>query len=95
MKNKSFAMQYAKRELKQRRRAFLPVICIAFGVVLLMNSLMIFIESEYRSDLAYYKIKTQLVMEELKSDEVERLRQLEYVKSVEAAENGGTYVCFV
>ena len=95
MKNKSFAMQYAKRELKQRRRAFLPVICIAFGVVLLMNSLMIFIESEYRSDLAYYKIETQLVMEALKSDEVERLRQLEYVKSVEAAENGGTYICFV
>ena len=45
MKNKSFAMQYALREIRVRRRALYPVICIAFGVVLLMNSLMIFIES--------------------------------------------------
>ncbi len=95
MKNKSFAMLYALRELKLRRRALLPVMCIAFGVVLLMNSLMIFIESEYRSDLAYYKTRTQLIMDELESDEIQRLEQLEYVKSVEAVENGITFICFV
>lgn len=95
MKKQSFAVQYALRELKVRRRAFLPVFCIAFGVVLLMNSLMIFIESEYRSDLAYYKVRTQFIMENLDFDDTARLRQLEYVKSVEAVENGNTYICFV
>jgi len=95
MKNQSFAVQYALRELKVRKRAFLPVFCIAFGVVLLMNSFMIFIESEYRSDLAYYRVRTQFIMENLDSGDIMRLRQLDYVKSAEAAENGNTYICFV
>ena len=95
MKNKSFAVQYALREIRVRRRALYPVFCIAFGVVLLMNSLMIFMESEYRSDLAYYRVRTQFIMENLDSADTARLRQLEYVKSAEPVENGATYICFV
>ncbi|MBR3997360.1 MAG: hypothetical protein IKI93_03350, partial [Clostridia bacterium] len=95
MKNKSFTVQYALREIRVRRRALYPVFCIAFGVVLLMNSLMIFIESEYRSDLAYYRVRTQFIMENLDSADTARLRQLEYVKSAEPVENGATYICFV
>ena len=53
MKKRSFALMYALRELKHRKKTFIPVICIAAGVMILMTTLLIYFQSEYTSDLAY------------------------------------------
>ena len=92
---RSFTVLYAIRELKTRRKTFVPAILISIGTMILMLNVMIYIQSKYTSDLAYYKIDTQLIMPELDDTDVERLRKLDEVKSVEAVRNGGSYICYV
>lgn len=95
MKNRSFSVMYALRELKTRRKTFVPAILISMGTMILMLNVMIYIQSKNTSDLAYYKIDTQLIMPDLDETDAERLRSLDEVKSVEAVRNGGSYICYV
>lgn len=95
MKKRSFALLYAIRELKYRKKTFIPVICIAAGVMILMTNLLIYFQSEYISDLAYYKTNTHLILPNIKSDEADRMETLEYVDSVDRTPDGGTYICYV
>lgn len=95
MNKRSFSAMYALRELKTRRKTFLPAMLISIGTMILMLNVMIYVQSKYTSDLAYYKIDTQLIMPDLDDTEAARLRELDEVKSVEAVRNGGSYICYV
>lgn len=86
---------YALRELKHRKKTFIPVICIAAGVMILMTNMLIYSQSEYTTDLAYYKTDTHLIMPNIKPDEADRMETLEYVDSVDRTVDGGNYICFV
>lgn len=86
---------YALRELKQRKKTFIPVICIAAGVMILMTNMLIYSQSEYTTDLAYYKTNTHLIMPNIKPDEADLMETLEYVDSVDKTADGGNYICFV
>ena len=86
---------YALRELKHRKKTFIPVICIAAGVMILMTNLLIYFQSEYTSDLAYYKTNTHLIMPNIRSDEADRMETLAYVDSIDKTADGRTYICFV
>lgn len=95
MKNRSFAFLYAIQEMKLRKKTFIPVICIAAGVMILMTNILVYIQSKYTSDLAYYKTDTQLIMPNITSDEADRMETLEYVDSVDRTADGGGYICYV
>ena len=95
MEKRSFAVMYALRELKMRRRQFLPVICITAGVMILLFNIMIFIQSSYVSDLAYYKTNAHIIMPGLTYEEAEALGTYSCVEAVEVVPDGGTYICYV
>ena len=86
---------YALRELKHRKKTFIPVICIAAGVMILMTNMLIYSQSEYTTDLAYYKTDTHLIMPNIKPDEADRMETLEYVDSVDRTADSGNYICYV
>ena len=95
MKNKSFAFLYAVRELKLRKKTFIPVICIAAGVMVLMTNILIYIQSRYTTDLNYYKTNTHLIMPALTEEDAERLENLSFVQSVDRTPDGAAFLCFV
>lgn len=95
MKKQSFAVMYAMRELKMRRHTFIPVICIACGVMLLMTNILVYFQCSYTSDLLYYKTETHLILPELSSAEVDHVRQFKFVERVDTVPDGGKYICFV
>ena len=49
MKNRSFSVMYALRELKTRRKTFVPAILISMGTMILMLNVMIYIQSKNTS----------------------------------------------
>ena len=61
---------YALREMRARPRTFLPLFAIFFGVMLLMGNLLIFAQCQLTSDIAYYKVETQLILPDLTEEEV-------------------------
>lgn len=95
MKQRSFALTYALRELKLRRRTFIPVICIAVGVMLLMTNLMVYTQCDYSTDLAYYKTDTHMIMPELTSTDIDMLKTLDFVESVDTVPDGSSFIAYV
>ena len=93
---KRYTWFYALREMRARPRTFLPLFAIFFGVMLLMGNLLIFAQCQLTSDIAYYKVETQLILPDLTEEEVFLLRQMDFVKQAEAVETGQyTYTCYV
>ena len=86
---------YALRELKHRKKTFIPVICIAAGVMILMTNILVYMQSRYTTDLAYYKTDTHLIMPNIKPDEADLMETLEYVDSVDRTADGSGYICYV
>ncbi len=93
---KSYIRFYALREMRARPRTFLPLFAIFFGVMLLMGNLLIYAQCQLTSDIAYYKVETQLILPDLTEEEVFLLRQMNFVRQAEAVETGRyTYTCYV
>jgi len=93
---KRYTWFYALREMRARPRTFLPLFAIFFGVMLLMGNLLIYAQCQLTSDIAYYKVETQLILPDLTEEEVFLLRQMDFVRQAEAVETGRyTYTCYV
>ncbi len=93
---KSYIRFYALREMRARPKTFLPLLAIFFGVMLLMGNLLIYFQCQLTSDVAYYKVETQLILPDLTDEEVTRLRQMDYVTKAEAVPDANnTYTCYV
>ncbi len=94
-KSKSFVRFYAIREMRARPRTFLPLLAIFFGVILLMANLLIWIQCELTTDVAYYRVKAQLILPDIFEEELPVLESLPWVNEVEAVPNGEVYTCYV
>ncbi|MBQ8641220.1 MAG: hypothetical protein IJ480_03300 [Clostridia bacterium] len=93
---KSYVRFYALREMRARPKTFLPLFAIFFGVMLLMGNLLIYFQCQLTSNVAYYKVETQLILPDITAEEVPFLRQIEYVNKVEPVEDeDNTYTCYV
>ncbi len=92
---KPFPRFYAFREMYARPRTFLPLLAIFFGVILLMGNLFIWLQCELTTDVAYYKVKTQLILPDIHHDELDTLKALSWVNEVEAVPTGENYTCYV
>ena len=79
---RSFPRFLALREMRRRPRAYLPMFCIYFGVMLLLFNLFIYTESRIQSDILYYKVNTQWILPELTDAEITVLRAEEDVQAV-------------
>ncbi len=95
MNPKSYVRFYAFREMKSRPRTFLPLLAIFFGVILLVGNLLIWFQCELVSDVAYYRVKAQLILPDIREEEVPVLEALPWVNAVEAVPAGTGYTCYV
>lgn len=63
--------------------------------MILMMNILIYMQCDWLSDLAYFKVHTQLIFSNLESDEAERLLTFDEVKSVEKVKDGGRFICYI
>ncbi len=86
---------YALREMKARPKTFLPLLAIFFGVILLTANLLIDQQCRLTTNTAYYRVETQLILPNIRENEIAVLKDLSYVKQVEPVAMGTEYTCYV
>ncbi len=94
-KSNSFVRFYAIREMRARPRTFLPLVAIFFGVILLVGNLLIWFQCQLTTDVAYYRVKAQLILPDILEEELPVLESLPWVNEVEAVPGGMGYTCYV
>ncbi len=95
MNPKSYVRFYAFREMKSRPRTFLPLLAIFFGVILLSANLLIGQQCRLTTNTAYYRVKTQLILPNIRENEITLLKELPYVKQLETVAVGTEYTCYI
>ena len=77
-----FTLQYAAKEIKKRPMEFFPILLISLSVFILIFNMIIFYESQRRTDISYYKLDFEVKLREMPDETAEYIKSLPYVKKV-------------
>lgn len=87
-----FNRMYAFREIKAKPWVFIPIFITALVSMIFIFNMLIYMESKRVSDIHYYNVGFEIILHEMKSEDIPAVENLSYVKSLKAIKFKGTSV---